>query len=319
MGMLVLFVTGGCPVSRVVDELTVAGGGEVSVAGGSVDVAVPVPGPVRPLDVIVEVVGGSKTLEKTELISPKMDVSGLPGVLVLDELVTMPVGAMMISDELDVTTGFSEVEDGVGSSEVAVEASSEELLVGVGRTELLVSVVSSADELVSLLVWASSVDEDSAAEVLVLVLVGGSVEAAVLSSVDVSGVEEAEDEGVSAEDSDVDEEVSDDETVDELSDELSEVLAEVLSDELSLVELLSDEFPEVSVEVDESVVVVAGVWAGGVTTIVLVKTMVVTPELPVPSGSAPDCRLVVSVELGSRLSSDVSVELVTWRLTWRGK
>lgn len=317
VGMLVLFVIGGCPVSVLDDKVP---GGVVSVTtGGSVTlVAVPVPGPVIPLDVMVEVVVGSKMLVRIELMSLRTELSGLSGSLVVDELVTMPVGAIMISDELDkVTTGFSEVEDDVGtSSEVAVGAASLEVLGGDGTTELLVSVVSSAFELVSLLDVTSSLDEGSGVGALVLLL-----EMVVLSSVVASGALELDDE-VSDEDSD--DEVSADEADDEVSDEEDddEVSVEVsveLSVEVSVVELLSAELSGVSVEAVESVVVVAGVWAGGVTTIVLVKTMVVTPGSLGLSESDPDCLLVVSVELGSRLSSDVIVELVTCRLTWRGK
>lgn len=85
----------------------------VAVAGGSVTVGVsvemPVPGPVMALDGIVvstALDGGSRMLEMTELMSLRIEVSGLLGSLVL-ELVTMPVGARMISDVLVVGTGGS--------------------------------------------------------------------------------------------------------------------------------------------------------------------------------------------------------------------
>ena len=308
---MVEFVIGGCPGPVVVDsggavEVSVdVGGGSVTV--GAVLVETPVLGPVMPVD-------GSRTLESTELISPSRELIGLLASVVL-ELVTMPVGAKRMEDELSVVVGVSEddalVEVELGkTSEVVVEASATELLVVVGvLTELL------------LLLLLLRVDEDSSAvlvedsllelsAVLVLVL---------LSLVDVSVAE------VLAVDVSVDEELSDE---DELSaEELLSVEAEVdvsvdvsveVSVELSVVELLA---------VVLSVVVESVVWvaAGGVTIIVLEMMMVVT----LTSGSSvfgselvvePSCLLVVSVdELGVTLSCDVIVALVNWRLIWRGK
>jgi hypothetical protein len=50
---------------------------------------------------------GSKTLEMAEPISPRRELSGLPGSELLELVVTMPVGASRIPDVLDVGTGAS--------------------------------------------------------------------------------------------------------------------------------------------------------------------------------------------------------------------
>jgi hypothetical protein len=88
---------------------------EVSVVGGRVSVEVslvviPVPGPVMKVvgRETVEFGVGSSTLVMTELISLKMELRMLPGSLVLDAVVvTMPVGANRISDDVVVGTGDS--------------------------------------------------------------------------------------------------------------------------------------------------------------------------------------------------------------------
>jgi hypothetical protein len=128
---VVEFVMGGCPGSVVlvlsggvvtvsVDDGSVVEG--VSVEGIPVVEMIPVPGPVIALDgIMVRVTfgDGSRMLEMAELISLKRELMGLLGSVVLDD-VTMPVGAMRISDELVVVgVGSSSDVDVLGGSELA--------------------------------------------------------------------------------------------------------------------------------------------------------------------------------------------------------
>jgi len=128
---VVEFVMGGCPGSVVlvlsggVVTVSVDGGSVVegvSVKGIPVVEMIPVPGPVMALDGIMVRVAfgdGSRMLDMAELISLKMELMGLLGSVVLDD-VTMPVGAMIISDELVVVgVGSSSDVDVLGGSELA--------------------------------------------------------------------------------------------------------------------------------------------------------------------------------------------------------
>lgn len=97
---------------------------------------------------------------------------------------------------------------------------------------------------------------------------------------------------------------------DGISEGLSDGVAE-LPDEVSLV-LLSDELGNGSEFVE--------VGNGGETTIVLEMMTVVTLESLGEFDSELDCLLVVSKdELGGRVSDEVIVALVNWRLTCWGK
>lgn len=280
---MVEFEIGGWPGSLLVTSGIVVDV-SVAVAGGSVTVGVsvemPVPGPVMALDGIVLSVGdGSRMLEITELMSLRMEVSGLLGSEVL-ELVTMPVGAMTISDVLVVgTAGSSDVdtttddEVATGSGVVVVGSTTGVVVVGsatgvevvgsatgvevVGSAtgvEVVGSatglLVVSAAALLELLVGGTSLDEGCASTLV-------EVSTAEVSAVDVSAAELSTAELSTAEllllvAASVDEalELSLDE---ELSDELW--AAELLSDELSLEEELSE-----VLSVDE---VESGVGVGG--------------------------------------------------------
>lgn len=319
--MIVDELGGSVTLGSVPVEL-VTGGCSVTVAVSLVET--PVPGPVKALDgraVAVAFGDGSIMLEITELMSLKIELIGLLDSVVL-ELVTMPVGASRISDELVVVTGGSTDIDAL----VEVEVGNTSEVVGVTSTELLVVACWSSE----LLELVPRVDEDSSdllvevfsASPLLLVVVVAAVVVVLLLSLDAVSVEV-----LSAEvslDEELVEELSTEELLEEVSDEeLLEELPEeeLLSDELPLEELLPDVPSDVlsdvlSVEVESGV----GVGGGGVTTMVLEMMMVVT----FGSGSGPDsdsiCLLVVSVdELGDPLSCDVIVAFVNWRLTCCGK
>lgn len=130
VSVAVEFETGGSPGSLLaVDSGVDTGGSDV---GGAVTVDVslvkmPVPGPVIP-SVAVEFGAGSRMPVRIELISPKTELSGSAGSVVLDELaVTIPVGASRISDVLDVRGGCSSEAEGIVGVGVGVSSG-----VGVG-------------------------------------------------------------------------------------------------------------------------------------------------------------------------------------------
>jgi len=138
------FEIGGSPVpvdDRSGSETVAA----VDVGGGSVTVAVeetPVPGPVIPsvaVAVVVAFCDGLITLEIADEISLSKELIGSLRPVV-DELVTMPVGASRI--ELVVVAGSTKVEDSVcaGVSELVVAGISTVLLVETGRSCSLVDV-----------------------------------------------------------------------------------------------------------------------------------------------------------------------------------
>jgi hypothetical protein len=339
---MVEFVTGGRPGSLTL-VLSDTGGsvtvgsdtvGSVVVAGAVAET--PVPGPVIPsvgprTEVSVGVAGavafgdGSKTLEMTESISLKRELSGLPGSKMLELVVTMPVGASRIPDVLVVGTG--------GSSDVVVSSGAAGLLVDVGSSSamLLVLLPGSGGSTVEEGRSGSGV-EVSLAELSsgVLVLPGAVSVAEAVS--DGLSVEEASSDELSVEDVSSDEPslvevlrtglLVDEETLGELS--LVEVLSDgslvLLSDELSLEDTLLDTLLDALslsvVEVESEV----GVGKGGETITVTGTTMVVTLESLDESDSELDCLFVVSNEVdGVKLSCDVVVALVSCRLTWRGK
>lgn len=318
---MVEFVTGGRPGSlMVVDSDT---GGSVTVAGALV--VIPVPGPVIPsvgprteVEVAVAFGDGSKTLEMTESMSLRRELSGFPGSELLELGVTMPVGAIRIPDVLIVGTGSSSdvvVSSGPGVL-VDVGSSSTMLLVLLPRTGGRTVEEGRSGSLVEV-----SLDELSSGE---LVLPGAvSVEEGVSDELSVEenvSDELSVEEGVSDELSLVEllraELLVDEETLDEPS--VAELLSDgslvLLSDELSLEETLLDALLVVEVESE------VGVGKGGETITVTGTTMVVTLESLDESDSELDCLLVVSSEVdGLKLSCDVVVALVSCRLTWRGK
>jgi len=200
------------------------GGGSVTVA--EVLVATPVPGPVIPSDGlglnVVEVVlcGGSRMLERPELISLNRELSGVGGSDVLELVVTIPVGASKIPDVLDVGTG--------GSTDVDDSCWAAELLVDEGRsTAVLVRLPRTGGSTVEEGSSESLVEEDSSG-----FLVEDSVDELSAAELVLSGV-------VSVEEEPADELWP----VEVLPSEVS--VDEGLSDALSLAELLADELPRV--------------------------------------------------------------------------
>jgi hypothetical protein len=341
VGGTVEFVIGGRTGSLMVAVSVSDTGGSVTVAGAVVET--PVPGPVIPsvgprteLEVEVAFGDGSKTLEMAEPISPRRELSGLPGSELLELIVTIPVGAIRIPDVLVVvSSGSALLLDEVGSSSTVLLV----LLPGRGGSTVddgssgsLDEVGSSSTVLLELLPGRGgssdgssggrdgssggrSVDEGRSGSLVEVSL--DELSAGELVLPDVVSVAEAVSDGLSVEEVSSDELPLDEETLDELS--LAELLSdgslELLSDVLSLEDTLLDALSVVEDELE------VGVGRkGGETITVTGTTMVVTLESLDESDSELDCLLVVSNEVdGGKLSCDVVVALVTCRLTWRGK